>query len=227
MKEQKKSKGFSHFILTRFNNGVYDNPKVEDPARWMRERIKLFRATRESVLSQEGDFKWVLSFDENTPDKDIDKIITDERMIATAVDIRNFFDDYEVDTEWVITSRMDNDDLYLPGAVKAIQDRFTEQIYLIDIDYYQYDLESMQKYTSGNESKGQRYRMLNNGPFLSLVESSKWIKTCYSRPHTKMPDGYPFENGYFPIANCKIEEPLAMMVIHDENMMNKITGYRC
>ena len=230
MKDKKKLQGFSHFILTRFNNPQWDGERFvsmyEDPksaSKWMRERIKLFRATRDSVLRQEGDFKWVLSFDENTPASDIDKIITDDRMIATTKDVRDYFATEKIDTEFVITSRMDNDDQYCEGAIKSIQDAFQPQVYLIDIDYKQWDSIDDDYYTSGNRLKHEKFRIEPTGPFLSLVEPSSDIKTCYCRPHSKLRNGYP--GAKKSIASKKIMSPLALMVIHDKNMMNKVTGY--
>lgn len=223
MKETKKLKGFSHYILTRFNNGIYDR---EDSAQWMRDRMKLFADTKKSILSQKGDFKWVISFDEKTPEAVIEEVCTDDRMISTTKDIRNCFEDIKVNTEFVITSRMDNDDQYLKGAILAIQKEFQPQVYVIDIDYYQYDTVNGQKYTSGNKLKKEKLRELPNSPFLSLVEPSDEIHTCYCRPHNKLIDGYPNNKAIRTIPAKKIRKPFALMVIHDENMMNKITGYK-
>jgi hypothetical protein len=223
MKDKKKSTGFSHFILTRFNNGIYDR---EDSEKWMSERIKLFEATKKSVLSQKVAFKWILSFDSQTPDKVISEIITDDRMIPTTMDVRDYFKQAEIDTEFVITSRMDNDDLYLPGALKAIQLAFQPQVYVIDIDYKQYDMVSGDYYTSGNQLKGERFRERPTSPFLSLVEPATDIRTCYCRPHNKLTYGYPDKDGGSKIPAKKIRKQLAVMVIHSENMANKITGYK-
>lgn len=223
MKDKKKSAEYSHFILTRFNNGIYDR---EDAVEWMRDRMELFKKTKESVLSQQGDFKWVLSFDEGTPESDLKKVFTDDRMILTFKDIREAFEDIEVKTEWVITSRMDNDDVYFPGAVLQIQKFFEPKIKVIDIDYLQLDLKTGDKFTSGNAHKNQRTRNGVTGPFLSLIEPATRIMTCYSRPHNKLLDGYPSTDGLVRIDGMKIKQPQAYMVIHGENMANKITGFK-
>ena len=121
---------------------------------------------------------------------------------------------------------MDNDDLYSKGALKAIQEAFQPQPYVIDIDYTQYDAVNDKSYTSGNKLKHEKYRVLNNGPFLSLCEPSRNIQTCYCRPHTYLSDGYPIDGNRKRIASTKIRKPLATMVVHSKNMMNKITGYK-
>jgi hypothetical protein len=224
MKDKKKSSVFSHYILTRFNQGIYDR---EDADQWMEDRLKLFEKTKESVLSQEGDFKWIIAIDPKTPADVSEKIFTDTRMIPVDCDIRETFDLFLAPkTPYVITSRLDNDDIYLPGAVLAIQAEFQPQVYVIDIDYIQNDIVNEKKYTSGNKLKKEKYRTLNNGPFLSLCEPSDYIRTCYCRPHNRLLDGYPAKGGRFKrIPSTKVGT-FAEMVIHDKNMMNKVTGYR-
>jgi hypothetical protein len=205
--------------MTRYNNGIYDKEDLngKTPSQWMKERFELFEATRESVLSQDGDFEWVISFDERTPKSYIDKVQTDERIVITYVDCREYFDIEPVtDAEWVITSRIDNDDLYIPGFVKAIQDNFSPQVMVIDIDYYQLDLRDGQKYTSA--------RTTATSPFISLIEPASRVKTVYCRPHNKLRDGYPVEDGKKAIPAVKLRDILAYMVIHDDNMANKIVG---
>lgn len=210
----KKSKGFKHVILTRYNNGIYDG---KDAVLWMKERYQLFRSTRDSVLSQDADFEWVLSFDERTPDSYVTKCLTDPRMKATTRDVRDYFEGQEIDEPWVITTRIDNDDLYRPGALKAIQSKFQEQIMVIDIDYYQWDLRDNKTYTS------ERYTCTS--PFISLVEPSTRVKTVYCRPHNKLHDGYLItDTEKRAIPGVKIRERLAYMVIHGNNAANKIVG---
>ena len=200
--------------MTRFNNGIYDREDAKD---WMQDRIKLFKLTRESVLSQKGDFKWIISFDERTPKNVIDKCITDDRMIVTFKDVRECFSEIEVDTDWVITTRLDNDDIYLDGAVEAIQENFNNYVHVIDIDYFQYETKTNKKFTSNRKAA--------NSPFLSLVEPSNYVRTCYCRPHHLLLSGYPSESGEkISIPAKKINNPFALMVIHSDNMANKIVG---
>lgn len=201
-----KSKGFSHFILTRYNTAfdvnlkrLYDKPNAD---KWMDEREPLFEKTKESVLFQKGDFKWIISIDYRTPEKYLKKIFTDDRMIMIHCDIRDAFKEVEVGG-WVISSRLDNDDCYLPGAVKAIQSAFSEKESIIDIPYYIYD--GKDRWTS------ERYTP--NSPFLSLVNKDK--RNCFARPHNKMSRS--FGKSIFA---CR--EPKALMVVHENNQKNHI-----
>jgi len=188
---------FKHVILTRYNLGLYDKTGAEQ---WMKHREILFRKTRESVLSQEGDFEWWLSFDGRTPDRWVNRLLTDSRMHATS-DHPNKFRN----PGWTITTRLDNDDLYLPGAVKAIQDCFTEEEMVIDLRYWGF-------------TKGKLYtsdRPQPNSPFLSLIENGV-KRTCYARPHSKM------INEYRSVFASR--DKFALMVVHDSNVGNNIVG---
>lgn len=187
-----------HVILTRYNLGLYD---TENPETWMKHRYPLFERTRESVLSQEGEFEWILCMDKRTPNRWLQEIVRDSRMAI----IHEHPNTYKPEG-WTITTRFDNDDIYLPGAVKAIQSKAKSREgveMVIDLRYQQ--LYNGELYTSE--------RTRPNSPFLSLVSKEK---NCYARPHSKMPEDF---KGRF--ASNKI---LAHMVIHDNNLGNKIVG---
>lgn len=186
-----------HVILTRYNLGLYDRPDAEE---WMKHRMPLFEATRESVLNQEGEFEWILCMDERTPNRWLQDIICDSRMAIMYEHPSQFRSE-----GWTITTRLDNDDIYRPGAVKAIQDKFTVMEMIIDLRYQQ--LYNGELYTSERTSP--------NSPFLSLVENGA-KRTCYARPHSKMLQEYA---GIFAS-----DEAHAVMVIHDNNLGNKIVG---
>ena len=143
--------------------------------------------------------------DDRTPYRYLADIICDERMTISHEHPNTFKPD-----GWTITTRLDNDDTYLPGAIKAIQDRFTEQEIVIDIKYRQ--LHNGVLYSSGIEVDGWE-RTRPNSPFLSLISKEK---NCYARPHTKMLKDF---SGIFAS-----KEYLAHMVIHDKNLGNKIIG---
>lgn len=227
---------FTHYVLTRFNtqeiNGelLYDKPGADE---WMDKRMVFFEKTKESVLSQTVPFRWIISLDKRTPDKYYRQIFTDERMTAVSCDIRDSFDYITPVTLWVITSRMDCDDIYNADALYSIQQEFEPRIKVIDLYYNQLVLETGEQYTNGNLERGEMYRYANNGPFLSLVEPSDRVMTCFCRPHSVLGLGYPFEDGYKEIPTCKVFKkykgkayPFAFMVIHDHNVANKITGFK-
>ena len=197
-----KTHGFKHVILTRYNLGLYDRDDAEE---WMKHRMPLFERTRESVLSQEGDFKWILSIDERTPFRWLADIITDPRMSI----LNEHPNTYKPDG-WTITTRLDNDDIYLPGAIRAIQDSFVEEEMVVDLKYLQFA--NGELWTSGIERDGWD-RKRPNSPFLSLISKDK---NCYIRPHTKMINDFK--------SKFASDNVYAYMVIHDNNLGNKIVG---
>jgi len=207
----KRSKGFSHYLLTKFNTQPFDGKMLYDDKEkadaWMDKRMKLFEETKKSVLEQEGEFKWIISVDKRTPQKYLDEIFTDERMIMTNRDIREAFKDEKFKTEWIITTRIDNDDLYLPGAIKAIQSAFAEEVVVIDLLYLVLDKNIGKTRASG--------RRTPNSPFLSLVEHYKNVRTAFARPHTYMIG----EFGKGVWADRK--KVYAYQVVHEDNVMNK------
>ena len=227
----KRSKRFNHYILTRYNTQVdgkglmlYDKPGADV---WMKERGELFEETKKSVLSQEGEFQWVISVDERTPKRFLNKIKTDKRIIFTNADIRDVFLSGEIipDRNWVITTRLDNDDRYLPGAVLAIQAAHEKKLKVIDIDYEQLDLKTGKRYTSE--------RRWATSMFLSLCEPSNRVLTAFCRTHGQvgseypagnLTDTYPAGDRLIPIHSYKIRKVYAYMVIHGDNLANKITG---
>ena len=186
-----------HVILTRYNLGLYDR---EDADRWMKHRYAMFEKTRASVLDQEGDFEWILSVDERTPDRWVNELLSDSRMTASVEHPNKFRSE-----GWTITTRLDNDDIYMPGAVKAIQSRFATKELVIDLRYW--------GFFDGKLYESDRPQP--NSPFLSLVENGA-KKTCYARPHSKMICDYE--------SIFASREHFALMVVHDRNLGNKIVG---
>lgn len=186
-----------HVILTRFNNGIYDRP---DAYEWMKHRLELFKATKESVLSQDAAFDWVVSFDERTPIELMDEVCTFPTMHPVTDLVQSFQPD-----GWLLSTRLDNDDILLPNAIEEIQTAakmFKGREMVIDIDYRKRDFKGV--YPSN--------RPRANSPFLSLMSERK---NCYCRPHTFMPDDFP---------SYKIDKVLAEMVIHDKNAANTVNS---
>ena len=221
-------KDFKHYILTRFNTMhlddegslLYDDKEKADE--WMTERMKLFVKTKESVLAQEGDFEWIISVDKRTPKKFMDKIKGDNIKIVHG-DIRDVFlsGTIKPDTDWVITTRFDNDDIYLPDAVLGIQERFEPKLKVIDIDFKKLESKTGRYYPS--EWKWQ------NSPFISLIEPSDRVLTAFCRPHGQVWNGYPSGSltGTYPagkvaikIKRERIEKVLVVQVIHGNNLAN-------
>jgi len=200
---------------------LYDDPKKAN--KWMDGRKKLFEACRKSILSQEGDFEWIISLDKRTPNRYIQHIVCDSRIAIVHCDIRDALKEEPVETPWVITSRLDCDDQYLPGAVRAIQRKFRPRLRVIDFEYNELEWETGKLYSSR--------RHLSGSPFISLVEPSSRIKTAFCRPHGQVGGEYPMEGDWSTrwgnltrINHVRLEEPFALMVCHGGNITNEIRG---
>ena len=231
-------KEYKHFILTRFNTTfvrdekhfkktgeteiykLYDRPGADE---WMDSRMALFRETKKSVLSQEGDFTWVISLDPRTPRRYVNDIWDDERIKLVSCDVRDTFRELNPHSEWVITSRLDNDDQLQPGFVRRVQENFTPGLKVIDVRFEQLEWNTGKVYTGDRRWSGSM--------FISLIEPASRINTVFCRPHGQVAKEYPTKGsydtkwgGFRRIGYSIIEKPLAYMVCHGTNITNAISG---
>jgi hypothetical protein len=221
-------KKFKHVILTRFNTKEDDNGLLlydkEGADEWMAKRMPLFEETKRSVLAQtEADFEWVISIDERTPKKYVRKIFTDPRITLVNCNIMEALSEVETRKPWIITTRLDCDDMLMPGAVHAIQRKFQPQIMVIDVRVVRLDYATKKVYL-GDVGNGRSM-------FISLVEPAERAVGVFCRPHSMVQTGYPmkgsFKEGFGQYTAIPLEyvtRHLAVMVCHDHNVANKIKG---
>ena len=225
---------FKHYIFTRWNlldkdTTIYNNPAVKDPEEWTKHRAKLFKRTLESVMLQTcTDFTWLLAFAKETPQHITDALKTFPHILI----IREYPADWlrriwhTRKGDWLITSRLDNDDVILPEYIETVQSYFDKTFKLVDVGGYQYDLATKKHYDPD--------RAGCTSPFISLIEQvgTPWqsiskdpkeakliedpVKTVYYCSHSKM-------EWHFP--SVKDKKRLYKMVIHDKNISNKVTGH--
>ncbi len=219
---------FQHYIITRFNLRRTDwaitknNEKVLSDS-WLEERFELFENfCFPSVINQSKlNFKWFVFFDINTPEKYKAKIekykLLSENFYPFFIDgmdkylpsisekIKEF-----TDTDYVITSRLDNDDSLHKDYVATIQSMFNSQDYLaVDvIDGY-----GMQV---GKKMRIGKMRHLYN-PYISLIEKTNQAKSVWSKGHTY----WKYESEITRVVNKR----LWLTIIHDKNKSNKFRGY--
>ena len=208
-----------HFVICRYNIGLYSsNPyNVSDPNTWMAHRLPKYERLVKSLKKQTNQhFQFVVGIDENTPDnfKDAIELITNKHLSRSSFKIvkqlpQVYLNDLNITSEWVITSRIDNDDAYSKDFIKTIQDNFRAETEVLDVYGVQIDENSGKRYTSG--------RFKPNSPFLSLVERNKGeLLTAFDKSHSTMIEKYSarFAGG----------QPLSIQYIHDRNISNKIQG---
>ena len=192
-----------HYIITSFNWGVYRRYK-ERAGWWMEERVRLFKKYPLPGMRAQTNqrFRWVLIFDPDTPeipDFEYENIIYS--TIPSAKD-----NVARVDSQWLITSRIDNDDYYEPTFIDEIQRCFKEKTMLVDIGGRQLDDRTGKFYT---------FPLYNcTSPFISLIEKRPF-KTVKHLNHMAM------KNHFTP---KYINKQLAVQVVHGNNKMNMIVG---
>lgn len=205
---------FKHFLLCRYNLGLYtDNPyKIECPSVWMEERLPMFKRLLKSLQDQtNSNFALIVSLDAFTPLRytgEIAQVLVNSGLDFVLIyrDPREAIPSVSKEAEWLITTRIDNDDEYRPEFIEAIQSSFREETEVLDVFGVQFDGEKY--YTSG--------RPTPNSPFISLVEKWNDPKTVLHRPHSIM-------NGEY-LARWASKEALYIQHIHNSNAANKIIG---
>jgi hypothetical protein len=161
-------------------------------------------------------FKFLIFIDKNTPNnlkkrlKDfIPNYLNKVEWEIIETPFNSYLKNIKIHTEYLITSRIDNDDEYLPTFVKTIQDSFNYCEEVIDVIGIQYDTIRNKFYTSG--------RLFPNSPFISLIEKSVDIKSIYYCPHTNMCK-------HFKCRFSNSNEINYIQNIYNDNIMNKIIG---
>lgn len=218
---------FKHYIITRFNlrakewQFTKNSTKVLDE-NWLKNRFELFeKYCLPSLLSQTNkNFEWVIYFDTETPAFYKDKIEVYRQKLPNLVPV--FVENMELflpsiqahiknnNQEYVITTRLDNDDCVSKYFVDEIQKNFNKQTYeaLDFVDGYSLQI-------SPDFKLGKKRHLYN--PFISLVEKKQNPTSVWSRSHTS----WKRETRIKRILNNRIW----MVIIHQENKVNKFDGY--
>lgn len=218
---------FQHFIITRFNLRRADwkttkNSEEVLTETWLKNRFTLFENyCLPSVKKQKNqNFKWLVFLDTNTPEIYKEKISSYnfDNLLPFFIDgMDNFLPSIKEKiqelntTDYIITSRLDNDDSLHMNYVDLVQSMFDRQKFMaVDIvDGY-----GMQ---TGDKVKLGKMRHLYN-PYISLIESvTNDFETVWFRGHTY----WKFEN---KITRVK-DKPSWLTIIHQENKSNRFRGF--
>jgi Putative rhamnosyl transferase len=220
-------KKIQHFLLTRFNVRVnYDSARTGIDPTWLLHRFDLFeRFCYPSVRAQTNlDFQWLVYFDSDTPP------VFKERIEQYA-EWENFYSIYletefsdqinqekvsaliQEKTEYLITTRMDNDDAVCRSFIQNIQDSFEEKEFEFISFVNGYVLDAGKLYS---------FKYVSN-PFTSLVErikstSENKIRTILCGEHSQLSS----------LGNIKQIETDStwLQVVHGKNVSNRIRGIR-
>jgi hypothetical protein len=220
---------FQHYIITRFNLRKDDwtvtknNEKVLSEA-WLEERFELFENfCLSSVRNQTNqNFKWLVYFDINTPDNYKKKIVEIQEnyvnFIPFYIDgMNNFLPEIKKNIklldqkEYIITSRLDNDDSLHKDYINVIQSYFDNQ------DHFAIDLVDGYTLQTGEKIRFGLKKQLYN-PFISLIEKKENFKSVWFRNRH---GAWKYEKNILRVSNKR----LWLCVVHNSNKVNLFTGY--
>ena len=219
---------FRHFIFTRFNEGWLDNERLDQSGKpvnndkWLVDRCNLFeKFCLPSMTGQTNqDFTWLILFDKRTPSHILDKYGSVNNVTIIHENHREWIqNNVKEDLEYLITSRIDNDDAFSTHYVNLIQSVATGRRGVIDTKGFQINLNTNEFHSSGRERR-RKGRILTraNSPFLSFVENWKTgtlPDTCYATSHSLMPDKF---------RSVTLDYYGYCQIVHDACLMNQIVG---
>ncbi|MEP6646764.1 MAG: glycosyltransferase [Saprospiraceae bacterium] len=189
---------FSHLLITRFNIKVSgfgpERMTSQSSAEWLQERLRIFNMyCVPSVISQSNtDFTWLIYFDSDTPIKIINEVSTLKNKIShLKIILVDHFDAFVEDIirkirtspePYVISSRLDNDDLISSEYINSVQNAFIP-VHNTIINFnagYELSLPDHVLRKWNNSFKNQ---------FTSIIEdkSEPDILTIYGFPHWRPP----------------------------------------
>lgn len=224
---------FNHFIITRFNlkQTIWVNDKLGDTVNdehWLNERFALFEQyCFPSIKNQtEKQFKWLVYFDSDTPGIFKQKNEHLQRIFKSYIPIyvasfsefetklpQTICELKEATKNYVITTRLDNDDAFHKDAVKVIQNHFIEE------DKTIIDLANGLALKINGEYKLSLKKNVISGPFISLIEKIDPLVsplTVYDREHTSWHGIAAFrtvDEGYY-----------WLQLIHNRNISNGLSN---
>lgn len=189
------SLSYRHIILTRFNLQFERDSTLHLSPAWLDNRFALFETYCLPSLHQQTckDFTWILLADSQTPDAQRRKLLSYSRIMPQIeVLFCPFYEDvnllyrqvgeqYCAGYDWLLSSRLDNDDMLASDFVEQLHACMTSRqpvpcalTYPVGAQYF--------------VSDNVAFRIgFKNNHFLSFVEDKNHIRTCLGIDHTKIP----------------------------------------
>lgn len=220
-----------HFVITRFNLKGKKNLKgnrLFDPLsnEWLDERFDLFNTyCLPSVKNQTNkNFIWLVCFDTDTPKAYlpiIENIKKDfKNFIPVFVDgfsgleskIKETIQNTIINTdEFIITTRIDNDDIIHQDFIKSIQNLYKPEVNTL------IDLRQGYQFIINENPTSLRAFKLPYNPFLSVIENTDDYKTIIAEQHRYWKT--------LPNIIINKKQHLWMQVVHDQNLLNRKRNY--
>ncbi len=215
-----------HFLITRFNLGHRDwkittsGNQIGSDA-WLNHRFDLFeKFCLPSVKNQSNqNFTWIVLFDTGTPDgykKRVEELAASYKNFQALYtngfpqllpSLQKYISAHIGNNDFIITTRLDNDDLIHKDFVQTIQ------ALAQPIDRLIIDLRSgYQTSIKGGFYESRLYKEDPFNPFISVVEPSSNFNTVMSSRHAEWAKAKDI------IVNKT--KPLWIELVHDENKSN-------
>lgn len=218
-----------HYLITRFNIRIasmltkqLDAIDISRDEKYLENRFCLFFSyTVPSVVGQTNkNFKWIVLFSDNTPRRFKDKMsqLTEQYPFIVALYIKD--DENSTDIlnnyilrekcEWIITSRLDNDDALATTYIESVQQYFSKngrkKHALIFNDGYQYEQKSCVL---------TRYHFPKNH-FSSLFSEYSSV------PDNILNYGHMDIDKKIKLKEINTKDPHWMEIVHDTNVTNRM-----
>lgn len=221
---------FTHFLITRFNLKVPEWQETRDGERvldksWLEDRFNVFeKYCLPSVINQTNkNFFWLIYFDISTPveyHQNIEAIkalnpnyhcyYIDGLKNLEKEAIRSISQLIKPNIEWVITTRLDNDDSIHKDFIQKIQDSF--------VPVHNTIVDARSGFQINVQKRKTELRKISNefNPFISLIESSSDFQTSASKRHRDF--------GNFESLVILDSMPLWIEVVHKKNKLNDVSS---
>lgn len=223
--QQERVPTFSHVILTRFNirwDEQPTGPSLGTNLDWLRDRFELFEQyCLPSILKQtRSSFSWILFFDHETPQEFADRA---RALSALHPGIRPVFcgvltpdilrqsilDALPDQPQWLLTTRLDNDDGLHEDFVRDVQD--AQRFAGAEVINCPFGI-----VLQGSRTYKQRH---GSNAFISLSEPTSDFQTVLSiARHVYAAETYPVQQVG--------RSPRWLQVIHGRNVSNRVRGRR-
>lgn len=218
-----------HWVITRFNYGLYKKRTGEAADEWMQKRMPIFEYyTVASMLNQTvKDFEWLILVDSATSRKHVITIrhlVQDLRARVELIDGEKFIGKrYGEHTSiggelsamirkiivpqsrWSIQTRLDNDDAYAPNTIALLQEHLCERRERSVVEFekgFIYDKRTDSAYLA---------RHKNGSPWVTILVDNDTQETVYDGVHQKYRDSVLLPN-----------YRSWMMVVHGDNVSNDL-----
>ena len=217
---------FVHVVITRFNVKVDLDTDKRIDQEWLRRRFTLFEEfCYPSMAAQHAPYIWMVLFDAETPDEFMRRIESYRRLPSfLPIFVHGVLNDEMIaklvmasippDKDYLITTRLDNDDGMESMFISRIQRTFRET----EAEFINFPL-------GYQWQAGRLYYVFDpSNPFISLVErlptasEGQSPRTVHCAPHSRL-------RSVAPVRQI-LTRPMWLQVLHGTNVSNHLRGVR-